>query len=90
MHKKSSKVDKIWGTIKKKGTRQEKHHPCSPWSSPLSFGQGSEEWREGADWLINKYIMQIPIKTILHFPKSIYFLCYFISPHTYLLIALNF
>lgn len=90
MHKVSSKVDQIQGTIKKKGTRQEKHHPCSPWSSPLSFGQNSEEWREGADWLINKYIMQIPIKTILHFPKSIYLLCYFISPHTYLLIALNF
>lgn len=90
MHKVSSKADQIQGTIKKKGTRQEKHHPCSPWYLPLSFGQNSEEWREGADWLISKYIMQIPISTILHLPKSIYLLCYFISPHTYLLIALNF
>lgn len=69
MHKESSKVDKTHDTIKKKGTRQEKHHPFSLSSSPLSFGQNSEEWREEADWLINKYIVQLPIKTILHLLK---------------------
>lgn len=67
MHKVSSKVDIIWGTIKKKSIRQEKHHPCLPWSSSLSSGQNSEEWREEADRLINRCIVRIPIKTTLRF-----------------------